>query len=88
MPDKVLVGMRTTHCILLVPGARDGYKCTKCGAEITLFPSGQALLEEGMPLICDKCFIADPGTYCHVEQAPGAAEEQALARELHRKTKN
>lgn len=42
----------------LRPGAARGFFCFECGAEVQLFPPGQAQVKEGGKAVCSPCGLA------------------------------
>ena|ERR1700679_2170623 len=42
----------------LRPGAARGFFCIGCGAEVQLFPPGQAQVKEGGKVVCSPCGLA------------------------------
>lgn len=75
-PDEyTIAALRTDSGAEMVSGAKSGYYCKECGADVTLAPSSQALIATKAKVIvlCLECISPDMLSQATV--APGAVDE-------------
>jgi hypothetical protein len=81
-PDA-LVAMRLANMRQVHPAQDNSRVCSRCGAPVGIYPSGQRALRQypGLPVICLECSVREPPADLKVAPAASAAEVVQEARE-------
>ena len=76
MPTE-LVTMRLKDMTRVHPAQDDTKVCSKCGAPVGIYPSGQRALRNNpaIKIVCSVCAFATPGTSLDVVQPVGSLGE-------------
>jgi hypothetical protein len=62
VPPIALVAMRLADMNRMHPRQDDSKACSRCGARVGIYPSGQSALKHNprMPILCQVCAMREP----------------------------